>query len=151
MCGILARVLYKEKPMSRTKLLCLAAAVALLSASSWVAPALSQSKGVNPNEPITMTKGMYADLLCVMASDVTYGDGYRFSYDADADAVRVAYVPPPALVAATRAKNDGQYTASNAANRKTVFKERAEARMKLVLPRIQAHVSPTAVSAVGTF
>jgi hypothetical protein len=143
--------------MSRTKLLCVAAAVALLSALPCVAlwgeaGAYAQVKvPVNPNEPIVLTKAMYADLLCVMASDVTYGDGYRFSYDADADAVRVAYVPPPALVAATRAKNDGQYTASNAANRKTVFKERAEARMKLVLPRIQAHVSPTAVSAVGTF
>jgi hypothetical protein len=143
--------------MSRTKLLCLAAAACLFAALPCVALwgeawAYAQVKvPVNPNEPIVLTKAMYADLLCVMASDVTYGDGYRFSYDAAVDAVRVTYVPPPASVTAARAKNEGQYAAANAAHRKTAFKERAEARMQLVLPRIQAHVSPTAISAVGTF
>jgi len=139
--------------MSRTKLLCLAAAACLFAALPCVALwgeawAYAQVKvPVNPNEPIVLTKAMYADLLCMAGSEFDcYRGGVQFTYDPAADAVRVTYLPPTKIN-----EGEGKYAAANAAARKNYVKDRAEAHMKLVLPRIQSHISPTAVSAVGAF
>jgi hypothetical protein len=137
--------------MSHTKLLCLAAAVALLSALPCVAlwgeaGAYAQVKvPVNPNEPITMTKGMYADLLCVAAYQFDcYWGGFQFTYEPASDTIRAEYLPPT--------RHDPVTNAAQAeANRRSQAKERAERKAQVLVAALRRHVSPAAACAPVNF
>jgi len=124
----------------KTKLLLVLLVAALVSAVAYAAKA-----PVNADEPITMTKGMYADLLCVAASEFNpYRGGVQFDYDPASDTVRATYVP------ATRDSG-----ASNAAQAAAVYRsqarEQSEFKIKNILPKIQRHVSPAVSTAFSGF
>ncbi|MCX5770920.1 MAG: hypothetical protein NTZ09_11700, partial [Candidatus Hydrogenedentes bacterium] len=120
---------------ARTKLLVALLSVVLVSAAVWVGYAVAGAP-VDANTPITMTKGMYADLLCMAASGFDpYMGGTQFTYDPATDTVRVTFIAPSQ---ASTASDPIKFLQ----NRKHDAKERADLRMKLLLPKIQAHVSP---------
>ena len=118
-------------------------AVAVLSAAVYA----QVRPPVNPDDPITMTKGMYADLLCVAASefDASMG-GFQFCYDPATDTVRATHLPPSKSNA-----SEGRFAAGNLEIRKTALKARAEFRMQQVLPKLQHSTSPAATSAFVGF
>lgn len=116
--------------------------VVLLSAVFISAAAYAQVKTpVNPDEPITMTKGMYADLLCLSASE----GGTQFTYDPTTDTVRIVhldFVPPG---------EPSKYAANNAAVRKAAAKRKADFKLNLLLSQIRSHVSPATISTFSGF
>jgi hypothetical protein len=125
--------------LARNKLLALVLSAIFLVAIAWAAFAAAKAP-VAADEPITMTKAMYADLLCIAASDFEpYKGGVQFTYDPASDTVKATSMPPT--------RNDGgKRSPLDMAYGKTVIQEQAEVRMKLVLPKIQRHVSPAATA-----
>ena len=124
---------------ARTKLLVALLSVVLLSAAVWVGYAVAGAP-VDANAPITMTKGMYADLLCIAASEFgTGGSGLRFAYDPGTDTLQATFLPSVPIA------SEGKFAAANAELRKNAAKERLNLKMKLLLPKFQQYVS-TAVS-----
>jgi len=118
---------------ARKRLLLALLSVVLLSAVAYAARA-----PVDANAPITMTKGMYADLLCIAASEFEpYKGGFAFSYDPASDTVRATHLPPTRASTGTRSAQDKAYG-------KTTLQECSELRMKSILPKLQQHVSPAA-------
>jgi len=128
--------------MSR-KLLCLAAVAVLVALVAFVAAA---NTPVNPDEPITMTKGMYADLLCMAASETdSFRGSIQFTYEPMSDLLRATYLPP---------MNPGKVTvdtAANMANFKVSAKVRAVSNSKPLLATLQRHVSASASVSFGGF
>ena len=126
----------------KTKLLLVLLVAALVSAVAYAAKA-----PVNADEPITMTKGMYADLLCVAASEFEpFNGGFQFTYDPASDTLKITHLPPTRL-----GTGEGKYAASNAENRKINAKERATTKLGSILPKLQGHVSPAVSTAFSGF
>jgi hypothetical protein len=121
--------------------------VVLLLAVLVSAVAYAQVKpAVNPDDPIIMTKGMYADLLCVAAS--TFSDcegGVQFTYDPASDTVKATHLP------ATNVGDEGRHAVNNAAVRKAAAKSRANFKLNLLLAQLRRHVSPVATSTFSGF
>jgi hypothetical protein len=113
-------------------------AAVVLSAVAWAA--FAAKAPVNPDEPITMTKAMYADLLCIAASHFAADTGgVQFNYDPATDAVKAVYLSP------TQPSNYARPEPVIAAW-KSRRKDEADLRMRQVLPSLQRHVSPSATS-----
>lgn len=126
------------------KLLPVVLSVVLLSAAVWVGYAVAGAP-VDANAPITMTKGMYADLLCIAASEFDpYRGGWQFSYDPVSDTVRITLLPPSHLQPGVN-----QVTAEQ--TRKAIGKERVDFKLNLLLPKLQNHVSPAVSTAFVGF
>jgi len=115
------------------KLLIVLLSIVLVSAAAYAAVA-----PVNPDEPITMTKGMYADLLCIAASDFKPNTGgIQFAYESGNDTIRATYLPARVIA------SEGKYAAQNAERRKATAKEQFDYKLKLLLPKFQRYVSPS--------
>lgn len=111
----------------------------LLFAAAWAARA-----PVNGDEPIVMTKAMYADLVCMAASDYASGHdgGVQFAYNPSTDVVKATYEPAMStMVDPTKAL---AFAALRA-------KERANTKLNSVLSKIHTHVSPNTTSKLEGF
>jgi hypothetical protein len=125
----------------KTKLLLVLLVAALVSAVAYAAKA-----PVNADEPVTMTKGMYADLLCMAASEFDPGKGgIQFTYDPASDAIQVTYLSP------TQSPGSVSNPAKFSANCKLEAKERANKKLNSMLPNLQRHVSPAVSTAFSGF
>ena len=130
---------------THTKFWAFLSVAALLSAVAY-----AQRAPVKGDDPIQLTKAMYADLLCVAASEFDpYQGGFEFNYDPPSDTVQVIYLARTNLGGSTNTKN--RDLAKEEATHKASLRERVDRRMSLVLPKLQKNVSPAAVSALSGF
>jgi hypothetical protein len=114
----------------------------LLSAVLVSVAAYAAKAPVNPDEPITMTKGMYADLVCMAAGQFNASTGgVEFAYDPAANTVRAT-----CLEATMTGTDNPKYAEQNRAIRKAYAKALADSKSRLLMSQIQRHVSPDATS-----
>ena len=119
--------------------------LALLSVVLVPAVAYAARAPVDANAPITMTKGMYADLLCIAASEFDpVKGGVEFIYDPASDTIFVKHRDPTNTAGVTN-------VAQALAMRKSSAKEQANFKLGLLLPKLQQHVSPAASPAFEGF
>jgi hypothetical protein len=125
----------------RNLLLAVLLSAVLLFAAAWAAGAKTP---VNGDEPIVMTKAMYADLLCMASSDYpsTHDGGVQFAYNPSTDVVKATYEPAMStMVDPTKALAIAALRA----------KERANTKVNLILSKIRIHVSPNTTSKLEGF
>jgi hypothetical protein len=121
---------------ARNLLLAVLLSAVILFAAAWAAGAKTP---VNGDEPIVMTKAMYADLLCVAASDFdSQTGGCQFSYDPTTNLMKATFLP------ATQG-----YSARADATRRALARERAEVQMQRILPYVYRHISKDATSSLA--